>query len=281
MLTKNNWITSNIYDRAFDKSVDFRVSLNPYEFKDINFIEASEYTCHEIYKDYQNLYLALSGGMDSEYVLRAFYRAGISITPIIVCCGNEKENQYAYNVCNELQIVPIVLKISEEDFLRKYYEIYSKINGVGYNTTQVLFAAEYAQNVDGMLITGNHFIGDGDELIADEHYATLNEWDFYTDFFSYKNIDFFLYTIEIAYSMMPRKYVKWNMYKHELYGIEYRNKEKAIYSLSAKQILQRMSSSLISKQHGCKWTKQKFLSIFEKYKIGDVYGTTNYDSHKR
>lgn len=268
MLTKNNWLSSNISNRLTDPFLDFDVKFNLYPFSEMSFLEASEYTSNEIYKEHKNLYLALSGGMDSEYILRAFHKAHIPICPIIVCCGNEKENVYAYKVCNELNLIPVVINVSEETLLRYFVDhIYLKLKGIGYNTTQVLFAAEYARENKGVLITGNHFIGDGDEMISEEIYASSNEWDFYTDVFNCTNIDFFLYTPEIAYSMMPDEYTKWNLYKQKLYGIEYRNKMKAIYSEKARNIIHRIIVSTGTKRASVIWTKSQFFDIFKEYKI--------------
>lgn len=279
MLTKNNWLHSNIKNRLIDKTVGLQLSINLYPFYDMSFDEATDYTCVEIYKQHKNLYLALSGGMDSEYVLRAFHRNDIPIQPIIVCCGNENENKYAYDVCNELNIEPIVIHISEKEFLCYYLEhIYKNIRGVGYNSTQKMFAQKHACENDGILITGEHFLGDDSDLINDHAYMLSNEWDFYEDYYyEDKYINFFLYTAELVYSAAPRVYMKWGEYKSLIYNINCRNKIKAAYSKELTLLLQRLCKADYSKT-SIVWSKQKFLDIFEKYKIGDAHGTTNYDS---
>ena len=103
--------------------------------------------------------------------------------------------------------------------------------------------------------------------LSKEIYASSNEWDFYTDVFNCTNIDFFLYTPEIAYSMMPDEYTKWNLYKQKLYGIEYRNKMKAIYSEKARNIIHRIIVSTGTKRTSVIWTKSQFFDIFKEYKI--------------
>lgn len=264
MLTKRNWISSNILDRFINRSCDFQVNIFPYDFKELSFSEASDYACNEIYKEYKNLYLALSGGLDSEYVLRAFVRNNIPIQPIIVCCGNEEENHYAHLLCNELNISPIVINVSEKKFLEYYIKlIANNLGGVGYNITQVLFAAEYSMSNNGMLITGDNFLGDGVDLISDQKYALVGEWQFYTEALNMPNIDFFLYTPELAYSMMPKVYDKWNVYKSKLYCLTYRDKIRAKYSRLTIKILNHVSTPLCTKQYIATWSKDEFLDLFK------------------
>lgn len=280
MLTKNNWLQSNIKDRLIDNSVNLQLSISLYSFYDMSFDEATNYTCDEIYKEHKKLYLALSGGLDSEYVLRAFHRNNIPIQPIIVCCGNEKENEYAHTVCNELNITPIVLDVSERSFLEYFLQYIYKNGGIGYNSTQRVFAHEYAYKNDGILITGENFLGDANQIINDYEYAFINEWDFYEELsFNQNYINFFLYTAELAYAIAPKDYMKWNEYKSLIYNINKRNKFKAVYSSELSLILQNLCKPNYNKT-SIIWTKQKFFDTFEKYK-GDTYDKTINHSYKR
>lgn len=268
MLTKNNWIQTNLKNRFTDPASDFHISIRPYKFKDMSFQESADFTCLEIAKDFDNLFLALSGGMDSDFVLRCFHRNDVKIQPIIVSCCNEGENEYAYRLCDELRITPIVIKINEEEFLKFYEEhIYKKFNGVGYNSTQMLVAAKIAEEFQGCLVTGNHFIGDGDDMITDEIYLISNEWDCYS-FSSSKTIDFFLYTPEIFYALMPREYVMWNIHKQKTYGIPYREKMRPNYSDETIKKLKDMSRNRIPiKKTGFVQSKKQFYDLFDKHKL--------------
>lgn len=280
MLSKNNWIQTNIKDRLINKTVDLQLSLNLYPFYDMSFDEATDYTCNEIYKEHKNLYLALSGGLDSEYVLKAFHRNNIPIQPIIVCCGNEKENEYAYNLCAKLHITPIIINVNERSFLEYYLEYIYKNNCVGYNSTQTLFALKYANDNDGILIKGQHFLFEDQRQITDNEYASINEWDFYEDFISNQYINFFSYTQELAYSMAPRHYMPWNKYRCLIYNISYRNKIKAKYSKELSLILQKLCLASCAKT-GIIWTKQEFFDIFEKYNIGAINGKGDNNSYTK
>ena len=271
MKTKNNWITSNLKDRLVDLGSPFSVRLNPYAFKAMDFKSAVDMTIKEVSDTYLNLHLALSGGYDSEFILRAFHRLKINIIPVIVCYGNENENVYAHKVCNELGISPVKINVSDKEYLNCFTErVYKKFNGTGIFATQVLFAADYVQQNNGTLITGNHLIGDDDEMISNKNFASSNEWDFYIDYThpSITNIDLFLYTLELAHSMLPNSKfdgTNWQEYKHNLYGIEYRNKIRPKYPREMISKLKELdtSRSVPNSKYTHQWSREELNDILK------------------
>lgn len=261
MITKNDWATSNLNDRFENKNSKFEVYLNPQQFQKIDFNRACEEAAVEIYQKYKTLYLAFSGGMDSDYILRLFHRLNIPITPIIVCYGNEKENEYAYKTCKELKIDPVVIKPTTEEFIKTFYkEIYLKYNGVGVHTTQVYFAYHYIKN--GTLITGGNTIGHGRELIEEDNFASVGEYDYYIP----DSIDLLAYTPEIVYSIIQNAKdnigMEWNIFKSKLYNIEHRNKIKAEYSIVVNSVIQMLNSKRVMPQYNHVWTKKEMFKIF-------------------
>jgi hypothetical protein len=270
MKTKNNWFISNISERFTNPGSSFNVTINPYPFKKIDFKSAVKLTVEEIANSYSNLYVALSGGLDSEFVLRAFNELNIPIIPIIVCHGNELENKYAYNVCKELSIDPITISVSGDEYIECFTErIYKKFNGVGIHTTQVLFAADYVKKNNGVLVTGNHLIGSGDEIISEENYASINEWDFYIDYThpSMVHIDLLLYTLEIACASLPTSNGDtWKHYRSELYNIKDREKIKPTYTKDIIFKLQELHLKRPASEYktGKTWSRSEFDNIFRK-----------------
>jgi len=273
MITKNNWLGTNLSNRIVNPTVDFELLITPYPFKKMNFGQAVEMTVKEIGSKYSNLYLGLSGGSDSEFVLRAFHKHNIPITPIIVLYANEVESKYAYKVCKELKITPIEIILTDDQFLNCLEEkIYKRFNSPAYNLPHVMFAAEYTEKNNGTLICGNHLIGDGDDLIIDDKFAFSNEWDYFIEYTypAVNKIDLFLYTIEIMYSMFPESNEgTWNEYKQKLFNIEYRKKIRSNYSDLVKSKIR----SLLVRKEGYKhkksyeWTKSEFCEIFKNYII--------------
>jgi hypothetical protein len=266
MHTHNNWVGDNLNERFSHRSVDFKVQLIPRKFVPDSFANCSANACRMIAAAYKNIHIALSGGMDSEYVVRAFHRCNVPFTAIIVVCGEQVENLYAYRLCKELSIAPKIISVTEAELIRHFNEhISGRLNGVGYSATQVAIAAEYVQKVGGSLVTGDHFLGDGDDMVSDEVFALANEWDFYINhlFPESNNISFFLHTPELAYSMLPTEHIEWNIFKSNLYGIAYRPKMRPSYSRSALYMLRainhsRASTNKVSLVYG----KEQFLSFF-------------------
>lgn len=267
MLTKNHWITSNICEKKHSDSFIFDAYLNPYPFKEMSFDEACTYTLQEICKDHKNLYLGLSGGMDSVFILNLFHKNNIEITPIIVAYGNEQEYIHAFRICNELNITPIVLTPNAEQFLKMYHrKIYVPFDGVGYNSTQTLFCAQYVVENGGTLITANHLFGDDNELVSNTAFANITEFDFYTDhvYKECNNIDFLLYTPEIAYASLPKEInIFWGTHKANLYNIQRRPKHKHRYPSALQGALVYLVNKLEKKSYSKNWTKSEIDNIFE------------------
>jgi len=268
MNSYNNWITSNVSQRLTNPLAKLKLDMKVPLFEQRNFHECASEAAQLIAKTHDNIYVALSGGMDSEYIVRTFHKNNVPFTPIILECGNEIERRYAFKVCEELRLSPVVLHLSEEDMVDKFYEsIHKKLNGVGYHATLVLAIAEYVYSKRGVLVTGDGFFGDGDELVTDTEFALYNEWDDYIDsLVDIDNIGFFLYTPQLLYSMFPKTYTAWNIIKTELYGIEYRRKMRPRYRDDTLNKLHSINSKVIYTlgNNICNviYTKQEILEIF-------------------
>lgn len=271
MITKHNWLANNLSERTHNRLVDFKASVTPYTFKEMDFDSAIEMTVKEIASKYSNLYLGLSGGYDSDFLLRVFHKFNVPVTPIIVCYGTAIENEFAYTACKELGIHPIEINLTDEQFLNYVDEkIFQKFNSSGYNATHVMYAADYVNKHNGTLLTGNHVLGDGDELISDDNYANLNEWDFYLDYThpQLDHIDVFLYTLELTYSMLPKQNgITWQEYKHRLFNLPYRDKAQGKY---LPDVVLKMRQLLGTKEdyqhkHSADWSRNEWRELFKNY----------------
>lgn len=224
MATENDWLTHNLRDRLQDKNSNFEVKFNVSTYKKITFDEAAKEVAEKLYSINKNIYVGLSGGIDSEYVFKKFHSLKISFTPIIVYGSCYKyESDLAFEICKEYSVEPIVINIDEPNIIKKYkLEIYDKINSFGLGGVPALLIAEYAKEHNGIYVKGEHMIGDfGDQVCAE-----MNEWDFYNDvLIDGYTYDFFLYTPEIAYSMVSVMDENDSQtFKCNLYDIPYRKK---------------------------------------------------------
>lgn len=272
MNSYNNWITSNISQRLTNPLAKLKLEMKVPHFARGDFHECALEAAQLIAKQYDNIYIALSGGMDSEYVVRTFVKNHIKFTPILLKCGNELERVYAYKLCAELNLSPIILHLSEDDMVDKFYEsIHKKLNGVGYHATLVVAIAEYVQSKNGILITSDGFFGDGDDMITDGEFSLYNEWDDYISVLvpTVPNISFFLHTPQLTYSMLPVTYTAWNVFKADLYGIECRPKMRPIYKDSTIKKLHNINANVIRAYNICSivYTKQEILEIFNTEKV--------------
>jgi hypothetical protein len=231
MATHNDWIVSNIRERINDPTLDYKVKIVPYKFREYSFQDAADYTAKLIYEKHQKLYVALSGGADSEFVLRCFHRNNIPVTPILVrTSGNEEELSYAYDVCDELKYYdPVILDLSDSEYLTIYHQdVIKKLYGYGIYAIPSIVACRYAKEHDGILIIGEHLV-EGEKPdkngIVRIRPAT-NEWDCYNEaFVGYEyNIPFFMYTLELSYAMIKaiNEFDVIDRWKCSLYQIKYR-----------------------------------------------------------
>ena len=218
------WYTHNLKDRLTNPTLDFEMKLTPTKFKVMSFEEAGNYTAKKIAELGVPLYLALSGGADSEGALLCLHRNNVSVKPIIVRTeGNKEESAFAFHICRALDIVPIVIDLSNEDILALFKFSSKKLNSNGIYCIPNFVCSTLAKSNGGVLILGNHL---ADESMDGVWNAYMYEWDFYTNtLINPGDIDFFIHTPEIAYAMVaamdgsdPHEF------KSKLYGTTFRPK---------------------------------------------------------
>jgi len=234
MATEHNWFRTNLAERLSNKHKVFSTNIeqaNEYiKFKPISFHEAVEEVTKKISKRYSNIYIPLSGGMDSEFVFNCFRKNNTKFTPIIVDTPiNKKESSFAFVKCEETNMNPIVIKMTEKELFDIYYnEIFKKLYSKGYNSVACYVAAKYAHDQNGIAV------------IAEHGYDGCNEWDFYNDVLIdlETSLYFFMYTPRI-YHAMKNEYKGGNhqLFKQQLYGIPLRKKMKYEFSEQYQLIL--------------------------------------------
>jgi len=236
MATENQWLRTNIKDRLLNRSLAFEVSFDYVNHTPISFCEASQLVVDKIVAKYDNIYIPLSGGMDSEYVFNCFL--DYKFTPIIVDTpANKKESAYAFKRCVETNIEPVVIVKSEKELIETYYNtIYKRLHGKGYNSTATYIAAKYADEHNGVAVIGEH------------GYDGLNEWDFYNDALIHEenSIYFFMYDQHIFDAMKNEYRIGENhqTFKQRTYNIPIRPKMKYVYSEQSLSVLSKLISTI-------------------------------------
>ena len=89
---------------------DFHIALNPYLFYAMSVAEAADHTARIIHSKYPTLWLAMSGGLDSEFVADTLLRNRIPFTPVIVQDPINVEHIYARHWCRTNRVQPKLLE---------------------------------------------------------------------------------------------------------------------------------------------------------------------------
>ncbi len=236
------WLTHNLKDRTFDNKLPFSVTFNFHQFSPRTFKQESENVCKELYEKHgDNLYLAFSGGADSEYILKTFMSLGIPIRPVIVMCPyNLLDIKPAFLYCRDNNIKPILLKYGNEYLDIAQEKIYSRglMSPIGLAS---LLVYDYVKQFGGKVVTGQGEplpITNRNIKITDiSQVLQMFEFEFYMDiyaedeqpapFYSYNQNIFYTYLLEVD------KNLDLEEAKCKLYDIPYRPKtywSEEIYS---------------------------------------------------
>lgn len=225
-LGKDGWLSYNFDGDACRKNntSDLSIIFNNTPSSFVIFDRACKNVAKEIYELYkhQRIYVAMSGGCDSEIVANSFYQERIPFTPIInefYYAGLETsyaDTWWAKRWCAERGLVPYINKINLRDFKNIILPIAEQIKARKLFSIQNILLADIAKANDGVLVNGQAFIEYYPESTLDylkdilhdpafEKNKTgwlLHEDDFYIDMYDpgYHPYNFLSWTPEIALS---------------------------------------------------------------------------------
>lgn len=119
-------LKDNFY--RFDKNTDL-FEIDPPNRKVGNFHEEILKQAEYIYKNKtKDLYLFLSGGLDSEYMVHVFHSLNYKFTPVIAryhgtddndnpIIYNDHDNKYAFDICEKLGLTPLIIDLDFKAFI--------------------------------------------------------------------------------------------------------------------------------------------------------------------
>jgi hypothetical protein len=160
---KDNWMKysfNRTYSNPYPES-DFDVYLDPKGPSEIIPVdEAGNRAARELHETFGNIYVAMSGGIDSEWVAKCFLRHGIPFTPIIYEAEDLQymDTHWAVKWCEDNGITPVIYKDFIPTFSRRIAEASSRLccrNPGGPATIKPL--GDYVKSLGGHLITGAAF----------------------------------------------------------------------------------------------------------------------------
>jgi hypothetical protein len=133
---------------------------------------AAKNVAEDIYANYKNLYVAMSGGIDSEFVAQTFYNLKIPFTPIIfkVSDLNELDIWWAFKWCKEHNIEPVVISEQVGNWVNRFISISKNYcTRFGQGTGTMSFISDYVLSQGGNLVSGGGFI----EYFPDENISYM------------------------------------------------------------------------------------------------------------
>ena len=235
MYSHNDWFQTNVKNHVTGDQ-KFEVYLNPYKFNPLDFHSAAKMTAELLYSQHKNIYLAYSGGLDSEFILKTFVDNGIPITPVIVLTPhNHIESCYAFRFCRKYSLTPVVLEYTEKQLLEAIYRIIlSKVNHFSPTCAcfiHMLLVMKYAEENDGVMLCGEHPVSDQGK--NEFHSIMGTDMTFESGPFYYHALSnvahpsaFYYHTLEVFYAILRELdyTVHVNDAKTKLFGLEYRPK---------------------------------------------------------
>ena len=214
----NNWFSINL------ESSPFRLKFNTRASKlYTDFDKAADNTAQLLQQSWgeKNLYLALSGGIDSELVANTLLRNKIKFTPIILKIDeiNALETWYAEYWCKQNNIQPVILQYTIDDLIQSIKKFFPKLHTIkNYNQTPILIMYEYAEKHNGYCL----YCGGDINLDSEKKQFYCKSLDFVSNIvdIGHHPTSFFMYTPELALSYvnqfdlaLDEQYNKLSFYK--------------------------------------------------------------------
>ena len=128
------------------------------------FQTAADVAAKVIASQYNNLYLALSGGLDSEFVAEVLLRNQINFTPVVISGPwNQLETWYAFNFCDNHNLTPKILDYNESS---SYHSLIKRIGSYSVRL-QLPFLLTMLPLVIANEIEDGHLINGSGEIFYD------------------------------------------------------------------------------------------------------------------
>jgi hypothetical protein len=263
---KDQWLKyhfDNDYKRINPKS-NLELLITKKINKVLSFDEARIEVAKDIYNfaNGRKIYVAMSGGADSEIVAQSFYDLKIPFVPIIADLyfysihANYADSWWAKLWCKEKSVAPYILKYNGTKLLTELVPVADSINARHLYPNLYILLANHVKEQGGVLVSGQglfeyfpdpvlDYLSDLNDsnVVSNESGWLFHECDVYLDIADpgYHPYNFLSWTPEIAYSIVKsRNYtIPGEVSKSILYKTAIRPKMQGpdvfIYLLGEKQ----------------------------------------------
>ena len=169
--------------------------------------DAIDYTVTEISKNYSNLYVCLSGGIDSEFAATCLLHHGIPFIPTIVdYVYNAPEVWHAYHWCYRNKIVPNVIKLTPDIMVTLLPREVAEFPGSTFLSVIERIVLKLVSKENGIIVTGGaepfaRISAHLDKLTENTSYELdFNSYDFNAN--DIQTVGFVNYTPELYTSLI-------------------------------------------------------------------------------
>lgn len=246
---RNQWIRYDFggHNKRVDLKSNLRLHFTEKIKAPISFTESRLAVAQDIYNcaTGRDIYVAMSGGVDSEIIAQSFYEQKIPFKPLIVDLhyyslhANYADTWWAKLWCKENSIQPVILNYSATDLLFKILPYVEILNARHLFPLLYVYLADYVKSINGILVTGQglpEYMPDPNldylKNLNDQQ-SNLTGWIFH-ECDSYININdpgyhpynFLSWTPEIVNAIINFRNTELDseLSKHNLYGCRIRPK---------------------------------------------------------
>lgn len=151
-----NWYTVSLQNKQTYNEFSLKFNLSTPATL-MEFDQAADRTAQQIHRDYENLHLALSGGLDSEFVATVLRRNQIPFTPVVVAFKKTQEHYYALEWCRKNNMTPLILHLDEDDvdYVRYCHEVTQQHRIHSVSNLMSCYIANLIKDSGGHLVTGD------------------------------------------------------------------------------------------------------------------------------
>lgn len=228
----DNWFSVNLESAQFQLKFNRRATVLHTDFD-----KAADDAVQLLQQQWGNkdLYLALSGGIDSELAARTLLKNNIKFTPIILKIDqiNAIETWFAEYWCQQNNVIPVILHYTIDDLIQSTKQFFPKLHAIkNYNQTPILIMYDYAEKHNGHCL----YCGGDINLDSDKKQFFCKSLDFVSNIVDIGKhpTSFFMYTPELALSYINKFDINYNEQYNKLrfYNVSPRPKIDYVWAMT-------------------------------------------------
>ena len=256
------WYGDNVDNKFRATALEIlNININSKTRQELTLKEECIVAANEIYSKYPNIYIALSGGWESQICLHSFIEAGITPNVYILKFPhglNSHDSDIALRQCKKYNIIPKFVEVNFEEFIKEHmidtakkYQTYSFIQTlhayyIGQLNEDVLLVDKVNLRRDINPNLSWSYIRNEDFDCWSERFNTLNTKKVINNFFSYNpELIYSFLTLPVIQDLVNKKNsgkLSLNSLKNLIY---YQGGFKNLFNENTLKFVKTVSSELV------------------------------------